>query len=83
MIERGVFATIVTTLEILCVKLPDELGFSEASNYSLLISSYYILFESLGLEKGQISNFVRNNHSCAGKLIEVGKKDLIGYINST
>ena len=53
MIEHGVFATIVTTLQILCVKLPDELGFNEASNHSVLISNHYTLFdESLGLEQG-------------------------------
>ncbi|KAL8927685.1 MAG: hypothetical protein Q9172_001245 [Xanthocarpia lactea] len=53
-IDRGVFSSIVITLELLCVKLPDGLGFEEGST---MFFPYLTAMQSLitigRLEKGQ------------------------------
>ena len=51
------FATTVTTLELRCVKIPDDLGFNEASTmFFPYMTAMYSLMDVGGLEKGQVCN---------------------------
>lgn len=63
MIERGVFSSVVTTLEILCVKLPDDLDFNEASTmFFPYVTAMHSLMTIGGLERGQVSDFIPGVH---------------------
>lgn len=56
-VEHNMFATTVTTLEILCVKIPDDLSFNEASTmFFPYITAIHCLMDVGGLEKGQVCN---------------------------
>lgn len=51
------FATTVTTLEVLCVKIPDDLSFNEASTmFFPYMTAMHSLMNVGGLEKGQVCN---------------------------
>jgi hypothetical protein len=57
-VEHGMFATVVTTLEILCIKLPDDLSFNEACTMVFpYITAMHSLMDVGGLEKGQVREF--------------------------
>lgn len=56
-VEHNMFATTVNTLEVLCVKIPDDLGFNEASTmFFPYITAMHSLMDVGGLEKGQVCN---------------------------
>lgn len=57
-VEHGLFATVIITLEILCVKLPDDLSFNEACTMMFpYITAMHSLMDVGGLEKGQVREF--------------------------
>ena len=63
MIERGTFATNVVTLEILCVKIPDDLSFNEASTmFFPCVTATHSLLTVGGIKKGQVSDFLKHNN---------------------
>lgn len=54
-VDDNVFATAITTLEVLCVKIPDDLGFNEASTmFFPYMTAMHSLMDVGGLEKGQV-----------------------------
>lgn len=54
-VDRNMMATTVTTLEILCVKLPDNLGFEEASTmFFPYMTAMHSLIDVGRLEKDQV-----------------------------
>lgn len=56
-VEHNMFATTVTTLEVLCVKIPNDLSFSEASTmFFPYMTALHSLIDIGGLEKGQVCN---------------------------
>ena len=56
-VERGMFATTITTLEALCVRIPDDLSFHEASTmFFPYMTAMHSLMDVGGLEKGQASS---------------------------
>ena len=56
-VEHNMFATVVTTLEVLCVKIPDGLSFKEASTmFFPYITAMHSLMDVGGLEKGKVCN---------------------------
>lgn len=55
MIGRGAFSTFVTTLEILCVPIPETLSFHEAATmFFPFLTAMHSLISVGGLEKGQV-----------------------------
>lgn len=55
--ENNVFATTVVTLEALCVKIPDELSFNDASvMFFPYATAMHSLIDVGGLQRGQVSN---------------------------
>lgn len=67
MIERGTFSTNVVTLEILCVKIPDDLSFDEASTmFFPYVTATHSLITVGGIKKGQVSDlfffFLKKTH---------------------
>ncbi len=51
----GTFATSVKTTELLCVKIPDSLGFDDAATIPIVYTTAaYSLFDIGGLRKGQV-----------------------------
>lgn len=60
LVEHNMFATIVATLEVLCVKIPDDLNFDEASTmFFPYITAMHSLMDVGDLEKGQVCNSSR------------------------
>ena len=56
-VERSMFATTITTLEALCVRIPDDLSFYEASTmFFPYMTAMHSLMDVGGLEKGQVSS---------------------------
>ena len=54
-VEHNMFATTITTLEVLCVKIPENLSFDEASTmFFPYITAMYSLMDVGGLMKGQV-----------------------------
>lgn len=54
-VDRNMLATTVTTLEVLCVKIPDNLGFNEASTmFFPYMTAMHSLMDIGGLEKKQV-----------------------------
>ena len=65
-IEHSMFATTINTLEALCVKIPDDLSFYEASTmFFPYMTAMHSLMDVGGLEKGQVSSYPYA-HSNAG-----------------
>ena len=56
MLELDTFSTIVTTPEILCEKLPDDLSFVDAASMPLVYATaIYSLMDVARLQRGQVS----------------------------
>ncbi len=54
-VDRNMFATTVTTLEVLCVKIPHDLSFNEASTmFFPYMTAMYSLTDVGNLRKGQV-----------------------------
>lgn len=54
-VEHNMFATTVTTLEVLCVRIPDDLSFNEAATmFFPYITAMHSLMDVGGLEKTQV-----------------------------
>lgn len=54
-VDRSIFATIITTLEVLCVKIPDDLSFDEASTmFFPYMTAMYSLLDVGGLKESQV-----------------------------
>ena len=59
-VEHNMFATSITTLELLCVKLPDNLDFEHASTmFFPYITAMHSLADVGGLEKGQVCRYAK------------------------
>jgi len=49
------FSTVVTTTELLCEKLPDEISFADGASMPVVFTtSIYCLIDKARLEKGQV-----------------------------
>ena len=60
LIDRRVFSSTVVTLELLCVRLPDDLDFEEGSTmFFPYLTAMHSMMTIGGLEKGQVSNLGR------------------------
>lgn len=69
-VEHNMFATTVTTLEVLCVKIPDNLSFNEASTmFFPYITAMYSLMDVGGLMKGQVCNSLDIFTAAAGSIL--------------
>ena len=54
-VERGAFSTLIRTLEILCVKVPDEVDLNEAATLFLpFVTAMHSLMTVGGLKKRQV-----------------------------
>ena len=54
--ERGAFSTVFRTLEILCVKIPDNLDLNEASTMLIpYVTAIHSLMTVGNVKKGQVS----------------------------
>ena len=54
-VEHNTFATTITTLEVLCVQIPDDLSFYEASTmFFPYITAMHSLMDVGGLVKNQV-----------------------------
>jgi NADPH:quinone reductase-like Zn-dependent oxidoreductase len=61
--ERQAFSTLITTLELLCVKIPDVLSFNEAATMLILYTTViHSLINIGGLANRQVSEI---NSCCA------------------
>lgn len=57
-VDRNMLVTTITTLELLCVKIPDSLSFIEASTmFFPYMTAMHSLMDVGGLEKRQVCNF--------------------------
>ena len=69
-VEHNMFATIVTTLEALCIKIPEDLSFDEASSmFFPYMTAMHSLIDVGGLEKGQVSQSPRTLSVSACKVL--------------
>lgn len=60
-IDRKTFSTIHITREVLCVKIPNDLGFDEASAMFFPYATAMHSLMTVGqLEKGQVGHFLGN-----------------------
>lgn len=54
-VDSNMLATTITTLEVLCVKIPDDLSFNEASTMVFpYLTAIHSLMDVGGLKKGQV-----------------------------